>query len=164
VRRSLAWIYYYARRYEPARYHLSRAIAMNPGAEETYRVLGLTLAIDGQLDEAERVLREAVSMAGSGSYTSATLGFALARAGKRGEAEELLAGLEQERARSYVSPVALATLLLGLGDNDRALDWAEKAYDERRGWLAYLTVNPLLDPVRGDPRFEALVARMQAPR
>ena len=164
VRRSLAWIYYYARRYEPARYHLSRAIAMNPGAEETYRVLGLTLAIDGQLDEAERVLREAVSMAGSGSYTSATLGFALARAGKRAEAEELLARLEQERTRSYVSPVALATLLLGLGDNDRALDWAEKAYDERRGWLAYLTVNPLLDPVRGDPRFEALVGRMQDPR
>ncbi|MDQ6634854.1 MAG: protein kinase [Gemmatimonadota bacterium] len=164
VRRSLAWIYYYARRYEPARYHLSRAIAMNPGAEETYRVLGLTLAIDGQLDEAERVLREAVSMAGSGSYTSATLGFAMARAGKRAQAEELLARLEHERARSYVSPVALATLLLGLGYNDRALDWAEKAYDERRGWLAYLTVNPLLDPVRGDPRFEALVVRMQAPR
>ena len=164
VRRSLAWIYYYARRFEPARYHLSRAIAMNPGAEETYRVLGLTLAIDGQLEEAERVLREAVSMAGSGSYTSATLGFALARAGKRAEAEELLARLEEERQRSYVSPVALATLLLGLGHNDRALDWAEKAYDERRGWLAYLTVNPLLDPVRGHPRFEALVARMREAR
>ena len=164
VRRSLAWVYYYARRFEPARYHLSRAIAMNPGAEETYRVLGLTLAIDGQLEEAERVLREAVSMAGSGSYTSATLGFALARAGKRDEAEELLANLEQERARNYVSPVALATLLLGLGYNDRALDWAEKAYEERRGWLAYLTVNPLLDPVRGHPRFEALVARMRDPR
>jgi serine/threonine-protein kinase len=164
VRRSLAWIYYYARRYEPARYHLSRAIAMNSGAEETYRVLGLTLAIDGQLDEAERVLREAVSMAGSGSYTSATLGFALARAGKRAEAEELLARLEEERRKGYVSPVALATLYLGLGQHDRALDWAEKAYEERRGWLAYLTVNPLLDPVRGNPRFEALVARMKEPR
>jgi serine/threonine-protein kinase len=164
VRRSLAWIYYYARRYEPARYHLSRAIAMNPGAEETYRVLGLTLAIDGQLDEAERVLREAVSMAGSGSYTSATLGFALARAGKRAEGEELLARLEEERRKGYVSPVALATLYLGLGQHDRALDWAEKAYEERRGWLAYLTVNPLLDPVRGNPRFEALVARMKEPR
>jgi serine/threonine protein kinase/tetratricopeptide (TPR) repeat protein len=164
VRRSLAWLYYYARRYEPARYHLSRAIAMNPGAEETYRVLGLTLAIDGQLDEAERVLREAVAMTGSGSYTRATLGFALARAGKRAEAEELLVRLEEERQRSYVSPVALATLHLGLGQNDRALDWAEKAYDERRGWLAYLTVNPLLDPVRGDPRFEALAARMRETR
>jgi serine/threonine-protein kinase len=137
-----------------------RAIAMNPGAEETYRVLGLTLAIEGQLEEAERVLRQAVSMPGTGSYTSATLGYALARSGKRTEAEALLAQLEQQREGEYVSPVALATLHLGLGQHDRALDWAEKAYDERRGWLAYLTVNPLLDPVREEPRFEALVARM----
>jgi serine/threonine-protein kinase len=161
VRRSLAWVYYYARRYEQARYHLSRAIAMNPGAEETYRVLGLVLAIDGQPDEAERVLREAVSMPGAGSYTSATLGFALARAGKRAEAETLLGRLEELRRHSYVSPVALATLHLGLGNGEQALDWAEKAYDERRGWLAYLTVNPLLDPVRDEPRFAALVARMR---
>jgi TolB-like protein/Tfp pilus assembly protein PilF len=160
VRRSLAWIYYYARRYEQARYHLSRAIAMNPSAEETYRVLGLTLAIEGQLEESERVLREAVSMPGAGSYTSATLGYALARAGKRAEAERLLAALERQRELDYVSPVALATLHLGLGQHERALDWAEKAYDERRGWLAYLTVNPLFDPVRGEPRFETLVARM----
>ncbi|MFL5608024.1 MAG: hypothetical protein ACJ8AD_16345, partial [Gemmatimonadaceae bacterium] len=102
--------------------------------------------------------------AGSGSYTSATLGYALARAGKRAEAEELLAGLEQQRQRDYVSPVALATLHLGLDHHDRALDWAEKAYDERRGWLAYFTVNPLVDPLRGDPRFEALVTRMREPR
>jgi serine/threonine-protein kinase len=161
VRRSLAWIYYYARRYEQARYHLTRAIAMNPTAEETYRVLGLTLAIEGELDEAERVLREAVAMPGAGSYTSATLGYALARAGKRPEAEALLAQLELQRERDYVSPVALATLHLGLGQHDRALDWAEHAYEERRGWLAYLTVNPLVDPVRGQPRFEALVAKMK---
>jgi serine/threonine protein kinase/Tfp pilus assembly protein PilF len=160
VRRSLAWIYYYARRFEQARYHLTRAIAMNRGAEETYRVLGLTLAIEGELDEAERVLREAVSMHGAGSYTRATLGFALARAGKRAEAEALLRQLERQREIDYVSPVALATLLLGLGHHDRALDWAEKAFDERRGWLAYLGVNPLLDPVREEPRFKALASRM----
>jgi serine/threonine protein kinase/Tfp pilus assembly protein PilF len=164
VRRSLAWIYYYARRFEQARYHLMRAIAMNPGAEETYRVLGLTLAIEGELDEAERVLREAVSMQGAGSYTRATLGFALARAGKRVEAEALLRQLERQREIDYVSPVALATLLLGLGQHDRALDWAEKAFEERRGWLAYLGVNPLLDPVREEPRFKALVERMSRTR
>jgi serine/threonine protein kinase/tetratricopeptide (TPR) repeat protein len=163
VRRSLAWIYYYARRYEQARYHLTRAIAMNPTAEETYRVLGLTLAIEGELDEAERVLREAVAMPGAGSYTTATLGYALARAGggKRAEAESLLVLLELQRERDYVSPVALATLHLGLGQHDHALDWAERAYEERRGWLAYLTVNPLVDPLRGQPRFEALLAKMK---
>jgi tetratricopeptide (TPR) repeat protein len=160
VRRSLAWLYYYARRFRQTRYHLERALAMNPAAEETYRVLGLALAVDGQATEAERLLRHAVLMHGSGSYTYATLGYALARGGKLEEAEGIAAGLERLRTREYVSPVALATVHLGLGNNSRALDWAECALEERRGWLAYLTVNPLVDPLRGDPRFEALVARM----
>ena len=134
---------------------------MNPAAEETYRVLGLTLAIEGQLDEAERVLRDAVTMHGSGTYTTATLGFALARAGKRREAEAMLTELETRRAHEYVSPVALATLHIGLGQVEPALDWAERAYEERRGWLAYLDVNPLVDPLRGHPRFEALAGRMR---
>ena len=59
-----------------------------------------------------------------------------------------------------MSPVAFATILIGLGENERALDWLERAYDERRGWLAYLTVNPVLDPLRGNPRFEAMVRTM----
>jgi serine/threonine-protein kinase len=160
VRRSLGWLYVYTRRYEQARYHLIRAIAMNPTAEETYRVLGLSLALEGQLDESERILREAVGMHGAGSYTTATLGYVLARTGKRGEAEALVAELERRREREYVSPVALATVYIGLGNNERALDWAERAYDERRGWLAYFTVNPLLDPLRGEPRFQALVRRV----
>ena len=134
---------------------------MNPTAEETYRVLGLTLAIDGQHDEAERVLREAVAMPGAGSYTAGTLGFALARAGKTDEARSILAGLEAAIQHEYVSPVALATLYIGLGDNAHALDWAERAYDDRRGWVAYVRVNPLMDPLRGEPRFAALVERMR---
>jgi hypothetical protein len=59
-----------------------------------------------------------------------------------------------------VSPVAFALVCIGLGENERALDWAERAFDDRRGWLAYLTVNPMLDPLRGHPRFEALVKRV----
>ena len=162
VRRTLGWLYYYARRYEQARYHLARAAAMNPSAEETYRVLGLTLAIEGQLDEAERVLRDAVLMEGASTYTTATLGYALARAGKRAEAEDVLRQLEARRTREYVSPVAFATLHLGLGNLDAALEWARQAHADRRGWLAYLDVNPLLDPLRGNPEFEALATRMRS--
>ena len=162
ARRSLAWLYYYARRYGEARYHLERALAMNPEAEETYRVLGLTLAISGHAPEAERVLRRATTMHGTTSYTYGTLGYALAKGGKTGEARRIADELERLREREYVSPVALATVYLGLGDNSRALDWAERAYAERRGWLNYLTVNPLVDPLRGEPRFETLVNRMRS--
>jgi serine/threonine-protein kinase len=161
VRRSLAWLYVYARRYEQARYHLTRAISMNPTAEESYRVLGLVLALEERFGESELVLREAVQMHGAGSYTLATLGYSLARAGKRDEAKSIVAELEERRQREYVSPVALATVYIGLGDNVHALDWSEIAYDERRGWLSYFTVNPLLDPLRNEPRFKALVARLR---
>src|SRR2546425_3918084 len=70
-------------------------------------------------------------------------------------------GSLRDRLRDYVSPVALATLYLGLGEYGQALEWTERAYEERRGWLAYLKVNPLLDPLRGQPRFEALVKKMR---
>ena len=161
VRRSVAWVNYYARRYDQARYHAQRAIAMNPTAEESYRVLGLTLAQSGELDEAERVMREAVELPGGSTYARAMLGYVLARAGKHAAARGLLDELGAEAARDYVSPVAFAVLYIGLGELDRALSWAERAHEERRGWLAYFKVNSLVDPLRGEPRFEALVRKMK---
>ncbi|HXF94959.1 MAG TPA: protein kinase [Gemmatimonadales bacterium] len=161
IRRSLGWAYYYARRYDQARYHLARAVAMNPLAEETYRVLGLVLAMEGQWAEAERVIREGMTLPGTGTYSEAALGYVAARAGRGDRAREILDQLEARRRESYVSPVALATLHLGLGEPEAALDWAERAHAERRGWLAYLKVNPILDPLRGHPRFRALLDRMR---
>jgi len=161
ARRSLGFSYVYARRYDQARFHLDRAIAMNPNAEESYRVLGLALSLEGEHEEAERILRETVAMPDAGSYSHATLGYALARAGKADEAREILRRLEEQRTVSYVSPVAFATILLGLGDVERALDWADASFADRRGWLVYLKVNPIMDPMRGHPRFDVLVKKMR---
>jgi serine/threonine protein kinase/Tfp pilus assembly protein PilF len=160
ARRSMGWLYYYARRYDQARHHMQRAMEMNPTAEENYRVLGLALAQQGRLEEAERVLREAAALPGAGPYEVGTLGYALARLGRVAEARALLADLEARAARGYVTPVAFGTLYLGLGDFPRALDALEKAFEERRGWLVYLKVNPIFDPVRGEARFETLVRKM----
>ena len=161
ARRSLGWLYFYARRYDQARDHMMRAIEMNPVAEESYRVLGLVLAQQGNFAEAERVLREGAALPGTVTYARSALGYVLALAGRRAEAEELLRGLEADAAVGYVSPVAFATINIGLGDVDATFRWIERAYAERRGWLAYLTVNPLLDPVREDPRFHEFVQRMR---
>ena len=49
----------------------------------------------------------------------------------------------------------------GFAINDPEVDWMQRAYDERRGWMAYLKVHPILDPLRDEPRFQALVARMR---
>jgi serine/threonine-protein kinase len=160
IRRGLGYVYFYARRFEQAKYHLLRAIEMNPVAEESYRVLGLILTYAGEHEEAERVLREAMDLEDVATYTNVTLALALARAGKPDHARETLATLEARRKDEYVSPVELATLYIALGDNERAIDWAEKAYEERRGWMAYLNVHPLMDPLRAEPRFKVLVRKM----
>ncbi len=161
VRRSLGYLYFYARRFDQARYHLERAIAMNPLAEESYRVLGLIRTIAGDHAEAERVIREALELPGATTYTKVVLALALARAGDRSCAKETLALLEEKRRVDYVSAVELATINIALGDFDAALDWAEHAYDERRGWLAYLNVHPVLDPIRNEPRFRELTRKMK---
>ena len=162
VRRSLGYTYLYARKYEQARYHLDRAIAMNPTAEESYRIQGLILTFEKHFPAAERVLREALALAPEcGTYTRVTLGYSLAAAGDPSYARQVAAELEEKIKTDYVSPVELAIIYIALGEKEKALDWTDRAIDERRGWAAYLRVHPIVDPLRAEPRFAALVERMK---
>ena len=164
ARRSLATCYLYARRYDQAIYHFERGITINPNAEETYRMWGLTLAASGRIDEAVTMLREADELPAAGTLTRASLGYALARSGRAKEAQSIYDALAASVAAGrYVSPVAFATILIGLGRHDEAIDWIERAIEDRRGWVVYLKVNPIVDPLRGHPRFDALVSRSQLP-
>ena len=160
IGRSVGWIYYYARRFEQAHYYLERANQLNPLADENYRVAGLIYAAQERFDDAERSLRQAISLAPDGTYTPGVLAYVLGRAGRTAEAEAIQRQLEERARTDYVSPVAFATMHLGLGNWDTALDWMEKARAERRGWMAYLRVLPILDPVRSQPRFAALLKAM----
>ena len=156
IRRGLGGIYAYARRYEQSRYHTERAIAMNPLAEESYRLLGMALFRLGKVDEAERVLRESSALPGAGPYAAATLGYVLAQRGEVDEATAIRRQLEEEAKQGYVSPVAFGTLAIGLGDWNAALDWIQRSIEERRGWFIYSRVNPMFDPLREHPRFIAM--------
>ena len=161
IRRGLGGIYAYARRYEQSRYHTERAIAMNPLAEESYRLLGMALFRQGKVEEAERVLRESAALPDAGPYADATLGYVLAQRGKIDEANAICAKLEAAAKTGYVSPVSFGTLSLGLGQWDAALRWIQKSIDERRGWFVYARVNPMFDPIREHPRFQAMMAELK---
>src|SRR2546423_268777 len=80
---------------------------------------------------------------------------------RRGEAEGLLAELEARARDHYVSPVAFCIAHLGLRNVDRVFQWLERAYQDRRGWLTYLKVDPMLDAVKDDPRFAEFLRRMK---
>jgi tetratricopeptide (TPR) repeat protein len=161
IRRSLGWLQYYARQYEAALDNLRRALAMDPTAEETHRLLGLVYMEQELHDEAAASFKESIALSQNQALAIAGLGQVAARRGRQDEARAILQAVH-DRARSrYVSPVALTKLYTAIGDANSAFEWLEQAHRERRGWLAYLKVEPALDPLRGDPRFRSFVERMR---
>jgi TolB-like protein/Tfp pilus assembly protein PilF len=161
IRRSMGWLHYYARESEAALEHLRRALEMNPTSDENHRLLGLAYLQQGKYDEAGAAFREAVAVSDSPANATADLGLVAALKGRATEARAVLDGLLSEARERYVSPVALVTLHAALGEPDPAFHWLERAYEDRRGWMAYLRVEPALDGLRGDPRFTRLMERMR---
>jgi serine/threonine-protein kinase len=91
------------------------------------------------------------------------LGYAYARIGQKDKAMETLNELNQLASRRFVSPYHQALVYLGLGENSQAIDWLEKAYEKRSPWVIWLKVEPMFDPLRSDPRFQALYQKMNFP-
>jgi serine/threonine-protein kinase len=163
IRRGLGWLYVVVREPESGIGVLRQAVVMNPEAVETRVILGIAQEQAGQLRDAETSLRAALELAPDDTPALVTLARTLLKAGRRQEVEQIAARVRGFEGDRYVSPSDLAKLALGLGDADAAFAALERAYQERRGWLAYLKVDPLFDPVRGDARFRELVRRMGLP-
>ncbi len=161
IRRTLGWLYYYARQNDDAVEHLRRALEIDPTSVENHRVLGLAYAQAGMYDEAEAAFREAISGTPDSAYAVAALGHLAATRGQQAAALASLEQLNSWAQDAYVSPVSFAVLYAGIGDRDQAFQWLDKVYEERRGWMAYLNVEPLLDPLRRDPRFAKLRKKMR---
>lgn len=85
---------------------------------------------------------------------------AYAHAGRRTDALRLLAELKKRKQAGYVPAAAFVNAYLGLGDNEQAFVWLEKAYTEQSNILQWVKVHPYFDPIRGDPRFADLVRRV----
>jgi serine/threonine protein kinase/Tfp pilus assembly protein PilF len=161
IRRSMGWLEYYARHYDDALEDLRRALALNPTSEETHRLLGLVHLQQGSYDEATASFKEALANSEHDALAFAGLGHVAARRGREVEARTILEQLHERARTRYVSPVAPAGLYVTLGEKDSAFEWLDKAYNDRRGWLAYLRIEPLLDGLRRDPRFDRLLERMR---
>jgi tetratricopeptide (TPR) repeat protein len=91
------------------------------------------------------------------------LAYAYGISGKKAEARRLLQELLELSKHEYVRPYYVGVVYARLGDNDRAFEWFEKAYEERSSHLVAFKVDPWLDPIRSDPRYQALLRRMNFP-
>jgi hypothetical protein len=90
----------------------------------------------------------------------ASLGQAYAVAGKREEAEAILSELMDASKQKYVSPYFMVEILAALGQTDAAFEWLERCYSARAPHLVFLNVEPKLNPLKADTRFENLLKRM----
>jgi len=114
-------------------------------------------------DEALSLLRKAIDRHGRLPSLLSQLAMVSGRAGRRQDAVRLIDELLAISRREYVSPALLAMALVGLGDRDRAFAWFERAYEERSNLMIYFTIHPSLDPLRNDPRYADLAARIRRP-
>jgi tetratricopeptide (TPR) repeat protein len=156
----LGWMLIGARDYEWARKQLGRALEMDPNFPPAHWLQGLAHAHDGMLNEASAFFEEGVGVSGSDPLLVACLGWAHGLSGREGKARDLLSKLKEWREERYVRAFTLALVPLGLGDLGEAMEWLEKAYEERDMEMALLRVDPILDPLRADPRFSALMERV----
>jgi tetratricopeptide (TPR) repeat protein len=90
----------------------------------------------------------------------AALGHALAASGRRDEARGIADQLIDLRTRRYVSAYSVAAVYSGLDEKDRALEWLQKAFEERSWSLALAAADPDMDPLRPDPRFPETTRRL----
>ena len=117
----------------------------------------------GRLDAAVDSLRLAAQLTNSSSEVLAMLAHAYAAGGQTAEARDILASLETRFADGYGSPVLKAQILLGLGEQDRALDLLEEAAGIRAADVVWLGVKPIYEPLRADPRFGAILKTVGLP-
>jgi serine/threonine protein kinase len=116
----------------------------------------------GMYPEAMAETRIAIELR-KGSSAKGYLGLWLARSGKRDEAVKLLSELKQEATSGYVQPYTLALICIGLGDKEEALNWLEKQMSGHSETANTYAVAPELDGLRSEPRFKAMLKRMNLP-
>src|SRR6266496_4031539 len=152
--------YCYARRYDEAIAQLRKTLEMDPGFYIAHVVLAQPLEMKGARDAAIVEWQKARALNDDPAVLG-LLGRAYGLSGNKIEAEKILNQLKELSKQRYVSAYSFALIYLGLGDKEEALRWLEQSYQDRAGSdVGYVRVDPLLDPLRGDPRFEALAEKI----
>ena len=153
-------VYLNSRRYDEAIAQLRKTIEIDPRFYIAHYYLGQAFQLKGQLTEAIAEYQKAVEL-DDDPEALAYLGQAYARVGQRDEAQKILARLTEEAKSRYVSGYSMALMFMGLGDKEHAIDALERAYREGAGNdLFTIRVDPMLDDLRGQPRFEALAEKI----
>jgi serine/threonine-protein kinase len=160
---AIGWAYYHARQYDEAVAQLLRTVELDPNYPMTYWILGLIYRDTARYDLAISAGEKGVNLSGGSPLMRAALAQTFAAAGAPEKAIEIADELNELAKQRYVAPHFFAGIYVGLGEHDRAIEYLEKSCAEHCHWLIYLHVDPSMDDLRNDPRFQDLLRRVGLP-
>jgi TolB-like protein len=137
-----------------------QVLELDPVAYWAHLAIGSTYRDQGIFEKAIAAYRRAMEESGESPPTMGWLGLTLGLSGNTSEARALLERLYRKAAQGYVAPTSLAWIHLGLGEIDTAFEWLNRAVDECDQLLMPIKSYTFLNPIRGDPRFAALLGKM----
>jgi TolB-like protein/Tfp pilus assembly protein PilF len=159
----LGIVHWAARRYDLAMEQFEKALELEPSNALAHGLQGHVYLCKSLYQPAVAAWQKSIQFSQGASSFIAALGEAYAKAGDRDAAQRILEQLQDLSKHRYVTPYIVARLNLALGKRDAALGCLETAYRGRDSFMVFLKVDPLLDDLRSDPRFEDLLRRMNFP-
>jgi len=160
---AICWGYWHARRYDALLAHAKWSVDLHPDVPHCRWALSHGYEATGDFEAAIGEMRFAVEASQGAVLFQALLAEVFAVAGRPEDAEALLRQLQARARQGYVSPYSIGRICAVLGRTAEALQWLETAYEKRAAWTVMLNHDPRLDSLRNEPRFQALVRRMNFP-
>ena len=164
ARMNLGAILYFARRLDEAIRQFEETLELDENFSFAHALLGQAYLSNGMPDRAIAAVQKARALSPSRPDIVAHEGYILARTGHREEALKALEDLRRLTHPKQPSPFRVALVYIGLDDTDRAFEWLEKGIEARSWQMPMLKANPVFDSIRSDPRFPALLDRVNLPR
>jgi serine/threonine protein kinase/tetratricopeptide (TPR) repeat protein len=159
-RMDLVTTFLRAGRYDEALRAVTRVLEVEPGLALAHATLGWIHLMTGKPEQGISALERAVALSPESTLFLAQLGQALGQVGRTEQAREILRRLEEVSRRRHVSPYHMAYVYTGLGEQEQALDWLERAYEQRSGGVFGVKGSFLFASLRSQPRFQALLRKM----
>jgi TolB-like protein/tetratricopeptide (TPR) repeat protein len=157
VNTNVGWVLYRARRNDEAIVEYKKALALDPGYLQAHMRLAASYDYAGRFDDALAETERVTELSNRSLDSLVGLELERLRAGRANEFDRRITALIDALPQTYTSPGAIANFYFGAGRNEDGIRWLDRAFRERTNNMAYLTVEPVYDKVRSDPRFKALV-------
>jgi TolB-like protein/Tfp pilus assembly protein PilF len=154
-----SFVYYFARQFDQALTQMQQSAALHADSAELLFPLGVIYVEKGLYDQGIQEFQKL----GDAPHALGHMGNAYARQGRVAEARAILPRLKEHINKSGIGRYEIALVYAGLKENDNAFEWLEKAFQARDKGLTYLKIDPCLDPLRSDPRFQNLELRVGLP-